>query len=98
MLIVAISTVSFFSLGWILLGANDAPQKTDPVALAKGKVLYLNAGDWIEHLTALEYYEKDWHIYQYDPNKMKTLTIKELMPKPDVMTNEIAFYLHSLGA
>jgi len=31
----------------------------------KGKVLYLNSGDWVENLTALEYYKKKWHIYQY---------------------------------
>lgn len=29
-------------------------------------VLYLNSGDWVEHLTALEYRKGDWKIYTYD--------------------------------
>lgn len=31
----------------------------------KGKVLYLNSGDWIENLTALEYKKGKWHLFQY---------------------------------
>ena len=31
-----------------------------------GKTMYLNSGDWIENLTALEYHAKSWTIYQYD--------------------------------
>lgn len=81
----------------VICGHIHQPQKR-MIETAKGKVMYLNSGDWVEHLTSLEYYNKEWHIYQYDPTVMKTLTIKELMPQPDVMTNEIAFYLHSLGA
>ncbi len=30
-----------------------------------GKVVYLNSGDWIENLTALEYKKEKWSIYQY---------------------------------
>lgn len=33
----------------------------------KGKTLYLNSGDWIENLTALEYNKKRWKLYQYSP-------------------------------
>lgn len=32
----------------------------------KGKVTYLNSGDWVESLTALEYKDKTWSIYKYD--------------------------------
>ena len=31
----------------------------------KGSVMYLNSGDWIENLTALEYHKKKWKLYQY---------------------------------
>lgn len=30
------------------------------------QVLYLNSGDWIENLTALEYKNKKWSIYNYE--------------------------------
>lgn len=82
---------------YVICGHIHQPQKR-LIETNKGSVTYLNAGDWVEHLTALEYYDKGWHIYQYDETKMKTLIIKELKPETDVMTNEIAFYLHSLGA
>ena len=31
-----------------------------------GSVNYLNSGDWVENLTALEYNNKQWNIYQYE--------------------------------
>ncbi|MEZ5039720.1 MAG: UDP-2,3-diacylglucosamine diphosphatase [Saprospiraceae bacterium] len=31
------------------------------------KVIYLNSGDWVESLTALEYQWGRWSIYEYDP-------------------------------
>jgi UDP-2,3-diacylglucosamine pyrophosphatase LpxH len=31
----------------------------------KGEVMYLNSGDWIENLTALEYHQGSWKIYKY---------------------------------
>ncbi|MDT0554803.1 UDP-2,3-diacylglucosamine diphosphatase [Patiriisocius hiemis] len=40
---------------------------------AKGKCLYLNSGDWIENLTALEYRNEQWKLYSYD-NTIKVLT------------------------
>ena len=30
-----------------------------------GSIMYLNSGDWIENLTALEYHEGEWSIYKY---------------------------------
>jgi UDP-2,3-diacylglucosamine pyrophosphatase LpxH len=32
----------------------------------KGKVTYLNSGDWVESLTALEFNNQTWSIYKYD--------------------------------
>lgn len=36
----------------------------------KGQTLYLNSGDWVENLTALEYDGKDWSIYRYQDDKV----------------------------
>jgi len=33
--------------------------------------LYLNSGDWIENLTALEYKSNKWKLYKYDDNDYK---------------------------
>lgn len=34
----------------------------------KGKTVYLNSGDWIENLTALEYHNKKWKLFHYLDN------------------------------
>ncbi|MBP9099084.1 MAG: UDP-2,3-diacylglucosamine diphosphatase [Ferruginibacter sp.] len=36
----------------------------------KGSVVYLNSGDWIENLTALEYANGQWSIYKFDAAEM----------------------------
>lgn len=32
----------------------------------QGKTTYMNSGDWIENLTALEYNDKKWSLFQYE--------------------------------
>jgi UDP-2,3-diacylglucosamine pyrophosphatase LpxH len=44
---------------------------------AEGKILYLNSGDWIENLTALEYVNNEWQIYKFDENEMLHATTTE---------------------
>lgn len=36
-----------------------------------GSVLYLNSGDWVENLTALEYNKGAWEIFRYNPFDFK---------------------------
>ncbi len=33
-----------------------------------GSVTYLNSGDWVENLTALEYYARKWHLFSFKDN------------------------------
>ncbi|WP_298474393.1 UDP-2,3-diacylglucosamine diphosphatase [uncultured Maribacter sp.] len=35
------------------------------ITTPKGGVMYLNSGDWIENLTALEYNNSEWTLYSY---------------------------------
>ena len=36
-----------------------------------GSTLYLNSGDWVENLTALEYNKKRWKLYRYEEHSEK---------------------------
>ncbi|WP_236975610.1 UDP-2,3-diacylglucosamine diphosphatase [Membranihabitans maritimus] len=36
------------------------------ISTSKGKTIYMNAGDWVENLTSLEYFDGEWTIYEYD--------------------------------
>lgn len=49
---------------YVVCGHIHKPQIKE-IANEKGKVTYLNSGDWVENLTALEYHKKKWSIYQY---------------------------------
>jgi UDP-2,3-diacylglucosamine pyrophosphatase LpxH len=80
----------------VICGHIHQPQKR-VIKTEEGSVTYLNSGDWVEHLTALEYYDNDWHIYSYDELTMNSSHIQPPKPKPEVMTNDIAIYLHSLA-
>ncbi len=37
-----------------------------PIITEKGQVTYLNSGDWVESLTALEYVNCQWEIFNYE--------------------------------
>jgi UDP-2,3-diacylglucosamine pyrophosphatase LpxH len=44
----------------------------------KGSIMYLNSGDWIENLTALEFNEGKWSIYKYiDDEIAKSIDLKK---------------------
>ena len=36
----------------------------------KGSVIYLNSGDWVENLTALEYDDNAWKLYRFSEDKI----------------------------
>ena len=83
---------------YVICGHIHQPKKR-VISNKEGSVTYLNSGDWVEHLTSLEYYNNDWHIYKYEESKLKTINVKEMKRGvTDVMTDQIAIYLHSLGA
>lgn len=50
---------------YVICGHIHQPQKR-MVTTQKGNCLYLNSGDWIENLTALEYNKNSWEIYYYE--------------------------------
>lgn len=40
------------------------------ITTEKGEVTYLNSGDWVENLTALEYDQGTWRIYNYHDDQI----------------------------
>jgi UDP-2,3-diacylglucosamine pyrophosphatase LpxH len=82
---------------YVICGHIHQPQQRT-VSTQKGSVCYLNSGDWIENLTALEYYENDWHLYQYDERSTpKMRPIKHEKPLLNVVSEEVMLYIHSLA-
>ncbi|MFO7719650.1 MAG: UDP-2,3-diacylglucosamine diphosphatase [Gillisia sp.] len=57
----------------------------------EGEVTYLNSGDWIENLTALEYNHGAWKIYQFDEDLQRVRNLKIDRKKEPEMNNRMIF-------
>jgi UDP-2,3-diacylglucosamine pyrophosphatase LpxH len=87
---------------YVICGHIHQPQKRN-VETKDGKVIYMNSGDWIENLTALEYNNNEWEIFHYDekafadqPVETKAVR-KSQRPQLSVVTDEVSFFLNSLS-
>jgi UDP-2,3-diacylglucosamine pyrophosphatase LpxH len=49
---------------YVICGHIHQPEMRK-ITTQKGEVWYLNSGDWVENLTALEYNQGQWKIYRY---------------------------------
>jgi UDP-2,3-diacylglucosamine pyrophosphatase LpxH len=54
---------------YVVCGHIHRPKK-EILETRNGKCTYLNSGDWVEHLSALEYSFKRWKIYNYSHDKL----------------------------
>jgi len=72
---------------YVICGHIHQPQMLRKVN-KNGTCLYLNSGDWIENLTALEYQHKRWNLYHFNEDKLssfyadedlKSMNYKELL-------------------
>lgn len=52
-----------------------------------GSTLYLNSGDWIENLTALEYHKKRWKLFHY--SQMNFVEEENLFEMEDNLSNQL---------
>jgi UDP-2,3-diacylglucosamine pyrophosphatase LpxH len=60
------------------------------ITTAKGEVMYLNSGDWVENLTALEYNQGEWKIYRYQDD-LKAQKIKLSKRGKNTLDNDEIF-------
>ena len=81
---------------YVICGHIHQPQKR-VIENEKGKVTYLNSGDWVEHLTSLEYCRNEWKIFEYNENEFDVSAIDIKRDQPSVVTDEINFYINSLA-
>jgi UDP-2,3-diacylglucosamine pyrophosphatase LpxH len=84
---------------YIICGHIHQPQKRI-IETEKGKVIYLNSGDWVENLTSLEYNNNEWEIFQYDEKDFqsgKLVSMDKKLPELNVLTNEVGLFINSLA-
>jgi len=73
---------------YVICGHIHQPQKR-MITNHKGKCMYLNSGDWIENLTALEYHYDEWSIYTYDNSHFLNTEEDEIEFKEDEQLMQI---------
>ncbi len=57
---------------YVICGHIHQPQIRE-VVNKKGKCIYLNSGDWVENLSALEYHNGEWKLFVYEDEKHNLL-------------------------
>ncbi|WP_026750650.1 UDP-2,3-diacylglucosamine diphosphatase [Sediminibacterium sp. C3] len=85
---------------YVICGHIHQPQ-VRTVETEEGKVVYMNSGDWVENLTALEYNQHEWTVYQYDPKFFVAVDEERAgqnttTPTLNVITDEVSLFLNSL--
>jgi UDP-2,3-diacylglucosamine pyrophosphatase LpxH len=75
---------------YVLCGHIHHPEMKT-IKTQNGQVEYLNSGDWIENLTALEYNNKEWSLYKYNPEEFKIKVHNENNDELILMENEQIF-------
>lgn len=69
------------------------------VVTEHGSVVYMNSGDWIENLTALEYHDNRWQIYRYaDDPVAQAIEIKAQKKNKESSKELMASLLQELNA
>src|SRR5688572_24117637 len=80
---------------YVICGHIHQPQiKT--VENSSGKVIYMNSGDWVEHLTALEYYKHEWKIFTYEEDPVVTIIPLKEQQNVTVITDTVSMEIMHL--
>jgi UDP-2,3-diacylglucosamine pyrophosphatase LpxH len=74
---------------YVICGHIHMPQIKE-VKTDSGSVIYMNSGDWIENLTALEYNKGVWEIFNYDKNYLDLIYPKEQIEEQDIVSKILA--------
>ena len=86
----AVETALYKGYDYVICGHIHQPEK-ETFEKNNRKCTYLNSGDWVENLTALEYSFKRWKIYNYSYDKLSPFFADE-----DLKSMELSDLINSL--
>lgn len=73
---------------YVICGHIHQPEIRE-ISNAHGSITYLNSGDWIENLTALEYHNGEWNIYRFAENGLIDMVLNAVEEEKDLTNNEL---------
>jgi UDP-2,3-diacylglucosamine pyrophosphatase LpxH len=59
------------------------------IEIENGKTVYLNSGDWIENLTALEYCNNQWSIHKFNEQEYQQQQMHEQEEEAELNNNQL---------
>lgn len=77
---------------YVICGHIHQPQKRT-IKTSKGSVVYLNSGDWVEHLSSLEYANGEWNFFYYKDINFKKEKLDKQKPVLNVNTEAVMLYI-----
>lgn len=73
---------------YVVCGHIHQPEMRQ-ISNAEGSIHYLNSGDWIENLSALEYHEGQWRIYRFAESELLDMIVNSPDEEKDPSNNEL---------
>lgn len=61
---------------YVVCGHIHQPEMRE-ISNTNGSIMYLNSGDWIENLSALEFQNGEWALYRYDKSQFSEILAEE---------------------
>ena len=73
---------------YVVCGHIHQPEIKE-ITNAEGSIIYLNSGDWIENLSALEYNEGKWSIYRYNDESFADTVLSKIEEENELTSNQL---------
>ena len=73
---------------YVICGHIHQPEIRE-ISNDEGSIIYLNSGDWIENLSALEYNDGKWSIYRYNEESFAESMINKIEEENDLTNNQL---------
>ncbi len=73
---------------YVVCGHIHQPEIKD-ITTEHGSIKYLNSGDWIENLTALEYRKGEWSIYKFAEDGLIDMILNVAGEETDLSNNQL---------
>lgn len=73
---------------YVICGHIHQPEIRE-ISNADGKIMYLNSGDWVENLSALECVNGVWSIYRFEEEDRRKMLLGEDEPDEDISNDKL---------
>ena len=74
--------------GYVVCGHIHQPEIKE-ITNGEGSIIYLNSGDWIQNLSALEYHEGKWSIYRYNDESFADTVLSKIEEENELTSNQL---------